>query len=67
MMNDKFNRELLNEKVKGDWKVTITKLTDKIIKSDVRYLVSINDGNPIPRYSRSYKSLAAAKRRYNEI
>lgn len=67
MRKDIFERELVNEKMKGNWKVTITKLTHKVIKSDVRYLVSIDDGNPIPRYSRSYKSLAAAKRRYNEI
>lgn len=66
MMNDVYNRELVNEKRKDNFTVTITKLTHKYL-FQVSYLVSISNGNPVPKYARSYKSLAAAKRKYNEI
>lgn len=65
MRKDIFDRELLNEKVIGNFKVTITKLISRYDLSDIRYLVSVDNGNPIPMFSRSYKTLAVAKREYN--
>lgn len=63
-MKDIYNREVLNEKVRGNLTITITKLTH-IYLPEVKFLVTVNNGRPIPMFSNSYKTLGAAKRKYN--